>query len=176
MNGEVRWFHLIASTYGSWLYGDARGFRTRHHREHIEGDYKNPPPPGLSADRAARSRASLKQPPVIFTPAQRPFVGTALRDKLQQLGALVLCLSAGGQHAHILAKLPDDQARAWLGRAKKHAWFELRDRGWVGHMWGKRGKELPVRDRRHQLNVYYYILAHAKEGAWVWSLMNEKRQ
>jgi hypothetical protein len=30
-----RWYHIIMSTYGSWLYGDARGFRTRHHREHI---------------------------------------------------------------------------------------------------------------------------------------------
>jgi hypothetical protein len=38
------WFHAIITTYGAWLDGDARGFRTRHHREHVEGDYKNPPP------------------------------------------------------------------------------------------------------------------------------------
>ena len=37
------WYHVVLSTYGSWLYGDKRGFRTRHHREHVDGDYKNPP-------------------------------------------------------------------------------------------------------------------------------------
>jgi hypothetical protein len=34
-----RWYHVIISTYGGWLHGDPRGFRTRHHRAHVEGDY-----------------------------------------------------------------------------------------------------------------------------------------
>ena len=42
-----RWFHVILGTYGSWLPGDPRGFRTRHHRDHVDGDYKSPPPPGI---------------------------------------------------------------------------------------------------------------------------------
>lgn len=71
------WFHCIATTYGAWLYGDSRGFRTRHHREHVEA------------------------------------------------------------HAQ----------------------------GWVGRLWAKRGKELAIRNRRHQLNVYRYILAHNAQGA-----------
>jgi hypothetical protein len=33
----------MGHTYGTWLPGDPKGFRTRHHREHIEGDYKKPP-------------------------------------------------------------------------------------------------------------------------------------
>ena len=40
------WFHIIGNTYGTWVRGDPKGFRTLHHREHIEGDYKHPPPPG----------------------------------------------------------------------------------------------------------------------------------
>ena len=168
MEQELQWFHLIVSTYGSWLHGDARGFRTRHHREHVEGDYKNPPPSGMYAGRERRSRESLKQPPAVFAPEQRPLVGAALRDKLQQLGAFVLCFSVSGQHAHVLAKLPAVLARDWLGKAKRHAWFELRDHcGWIGQMWGKRGNEMRVRDRAHQLNVYGYIIDHASEGAWV---------
>lgn len=55
-----------------------------------------------------------------------------------------------------------------MGVAKKHSAFEAKAQGWQGKLWGKRGKELPVRDRAHQRNVYYYILDHAKEGAWVW--------
>ncbi|HEX3314753.1 MAG TPA: hypothetical protein VHR72_07680 [Gemmataceae bacterium] len=30
------------STYGSWLPGNPRGFRSRKHRIHSSGDYKNP--------------------------------------------------------------------------------------------------------------------------------------
>jgi hypothetical protein len=47
------WYHSITSTYGAWLYGDERGFRTRHHREHVDGDYKSPPPRGLYAKEFA---------------------------------------------------------------------------------------------------------------------------
>src|SRR5215475_2814518 len=103
MNDNSRWFHLILTTYGSWLYGDARGFRTRHHREHVEGDYKNPPPPGQYADLAARSSEALAQPPVVLPPALREVVGEAIRERLEGLGALVLCESVSGQHIHVLA-------------------------------------------------------------------------
>jgi hypothetical protein len=105
---------------------------------------------------------------VEWTPLWREIVGGALVARLQQLGAFVLCAAVSRQHAHLLAKVPRRQARPWSGLAKKHAWFVARDRGWVGKMWGKRGKQSPVRDRAHQLNVYYYILNHVKEGAWVW--------
>jgi hypothetical protein len=150
------------------LYGDARGFRTRHHREHVDGDYKAPPPAGMYAEKQARSRASLKQEPVIWTPEWRLVVGEALIARLQHLGAFVLCAAVSRQHGHILAKLPRRLARPWSGLAKKHAWFIARDRGWVGKMWGRKGKQEPVRDRRHQLNVYRYILNHESEGAWMW--------
>ena len=57
-------YHLIWGTYGSWLPGDPRGFRTRRHREHVEGDYKHPPPPGLYEGLHAYATDSLKKPPV----------------------------------------------------------------------------------------------------------------
>jgi hypothetical protein len=122
----------------------------------------------MYAKRENRSRALLKQDPVSWAPEWRAIVGNALVVRLQSLGAFVLCASVSRQHAHLLAKLPRKEARNWSGLAKKHAWFVARDHGWVGKMWGKRGKQLPVRDRQHQLNVYHYILKHAEEGAWVW--------
>jgi hypothetical protein len=30
-------YHVILATCGAWLFGDARGFRTRHHGKHVEG-------------------------------------------------------------------------------------------------------------------------------------------
>src|SRR5436190_1901454 len=70
-----KWFHITTHTYAAWLPGDPRGFRTRHHREHVEGDYKNPPPPGKYADRLARSKKLLTQEPVKLAPEWRPMVG-----------------------------------------------------------------------------------------------------
>jgi hypothetical protein len=123
MSEELGWFHMVASAYGSWLPGDPRGFRTRHHREHVEGDYKNPPPAGQYADREQRSRASLKQPPAVIPAPLRSVVGLALLERLRALGALVVCIAVSGQHAHVLAKMPRSSPRFWMGEAKKHAWF-----------------------------------------------------
>jgi len=163
------WIHFVTTTYGAWLSGDPRGFRTRHHREHVAGDYKNPPPRDLYAKQLERSAKSLKQPPVTLAKKWRPIVGGAVRDKLGERGAFVLCLAVSSQHVHLLAKLPRGaEPRIVMGLAKKHAAFEIKGRGWDGKLWGRRGKELRVRGREHQLRVYGYILAHAKQGAWVW--------
>jgi len=40
------WYHCVVTTYGAWLRGDPRGWRSRHHREHIQGDYRRPPSSG----------------------------------------------------------------------------------------------------------------------------------
>ena len=58
------WYHCTASTYGTWLRGDPRGWRARHHREHVEGDYRNPPPPGTYAPMLAQSKKLMKRPAV----------------------------------------------------------------------------------------------------------------
>jgi hypothetical protein len=78
------WIHFVETVYGAWLYGDARGFRTRYHREHIEGDYKDPPSAGKYDPERRRSIESLKQPPVVLAPEWRPVIGTAVRDRLQE--------------------------------------------------------------------------------------------
>jgi hypothetical protein len=165
---ETGWFHIVATTYGAWLYGDRRGFRTRHHREHVEGDYKNPPPDGQYAAQERRSREALKQEEVIVPEELRGVVGLAVKERLEGLGALVVAVATAGQHVHVLAKMPVSKPRSWAGMAKRHAWFVLREHGWTGKLWGKRSKAVPVRDREHQLNVYRYIAKHRAQGAWVW--------
>src|ERR1700754_4032896 len=106
MGDNHKWFHVTTHTYGVWLYGDPRGFRTRHHREHVEGDYKNPPPPGKYADRHERSKNLLKQSPVVLPPEWRKIVGIAVRERFVGLGAQVIAVSMSATHAHILAKMP----------------------------------------------------------------------
>jgi hypothetical protein len=165
---EQRWYHVVLTTYGAWLYGDRRGFRTRHHREHVEGDYKNPPPPEQYAAQERRSRMALKQDVVTLPAELRRVVGSAIKERLIDLGALLIAIAVAPQHIHFLAKMPAGKQRAWSGFAKRHGWFVLRAQGWVGKLWGKRSKAVPVRDRTHQLNAFEYIKRHVEEGAWVW--------
>lgn len=162
------WIHITLTVYGAWLYGDPRGFRTRHHREHVEGDYKNPPPAGMYEHQKSRSRRLLKHDAVELPTEWRAIVGQALVTRFVELSAFVLCAACAKQHAHLLVKIPANEARNWSGLAKKHAWFEARANGYVGKLWAKRGHEEPVRDREHQSNAYHYILDHIHEGAWVW--------
>jgi hypothetical protein len=170
---DGRWFHVIVSTYGSWLYGDPRGFRTRHHREHVEGDYRSPPPAGLYEAKHRRSQASLKQPPVTFPREWRCVVGEAFRDRLRQEGAEVIVVAVGGQHVHAQVKMPAFQTRHWVGLAKRHVTFVLHAQGWKGLVWAVRSKEKPIEDRAHQLNVFEYIRKHARQGAWVWTFRDD---
>jgi len=164
-----RWYHVIVTTYGAWLHGDPRGFRTRHHRQHVAGDYKRPPPAGAYLDLERRTRRALKEPAVTIPVRWRPVVGRALLDRLADLSCLVVALAVGGQHVHLLAKMPSGEARPLTGAAKRHAWFELRRAAqWRTRLWGQRCKALAIRSREHQLRVYRYIVRHAEEGAWVW--------
>ena len=59
-----------------------------------------------------------------------------------------------------------------MGLAKSWAASRLVRAGRFPHekVWAKRGKELPIENRAHQLWVVKYIRDHAaKEGASVWS-------
>ena len=175
MDDSWKWFHCTTHTYGAWLHGDPRGFRTRHHREHVEGDYKNPPPKGKYDWQYQRSQKLLKQAPVMLARDWRPVIGEALVEMFLRLEAQLLCLSMGGQHCHLLAKRPPGPVpKEWIGRAKKHSHFLANERGWTGKLWAVGSKVIPVRDRAHQLNVFQYILRHSREGAWIWDFRKQQ--
>lgn len=101
------WLHIVIHTYGSWLPGDPRGHRTRHHREHVEGDSKSPPP-DTPERRAHHYHAMklMKRAPVILTIPQRERIASELRASLERHGCEVHTLCVDATHAHILARLP----------------------------------------------------------------------
>lgn len=162
-----RWFHIILTTYGAWLPGDPRGFRTRHHRDHVDGDYKSPPPTGLYDGLHRSARAAQCESTRTFTPAQRTLVAQRLWERLDGLGAMIAIVTVAGRHAHLLVKIPAEKTRPWLGICKRHVTFSLKQQGVTGRVWAKGAKFVPVEDRSHQLNVYRYIERHAEQGAAV---------
>ncbi len=92
-----RWFHCIGGTYGSWLPGDRRGFRTRHHREHVEGDYRNPPPVGIYVSRHQGAAESLRFDAVTIRSGDRRIICLEMGRVLLAYGAELVDLSVGGQ-------------------------------------------------------------------------------
>lgn len=188
-NAWNNWYHGVGSTHGTWIRGDPRGFRTFHHREHVEGDYRNPPPPGVYAPLFEYVKSKLKHPPVKLSPVQRQVVCAAMVDRLTHDGAEVLALAVMVNHFHMLARFRlmsveemtrfaksilddgrDPAPRHFLGLARKHASHVLLDMNLKpeGPVWAVRPKFDPIRDREHQLNVFKYTHDHLKQGAAVW--------
>lgn len=100
------WLHLTATTYGTWLRGDPRSFRTRHHREHVIGDYKNPPPPGTYDALHRYSKSLMTRPPVSLSPDARALACTTIVEALSFHHCLVHVACVTEHHAHNLAAIP----------------------------------------------------------------------
>jgi hypothetical protein len=164
---EFCWFHLILTTYAAWLPGDPRGFRTRHHRDHVEGDYKHPPPEGLYDGLHRAARANQKEPMVTLTEGQRKVIANALWDKLERLGSTVAIIRVSARHSHVLTKSPPQLTRHWAGIIKRHATYTLKEHGWNQRLWAKGEKLIRIPNRQHQLNAFGYIQRHVNEGAFI---------
>jgi hypothetical protein len=78
------WYHCTAHTYGSWLRGDPRGWRARHHREQVVGDYKNPPPRGEYDALFAYSKSLMKRDSIQIAQELRQFVLDAIVARLHE--------------------------------------------------------------------------------------------
>ena len=166
------WYHVTLHAYGSWLRGDPRGWRERHHREHRVGDYRNPPPKGKFERIHARSKFLMTRDPVSIAQNLRQFVVEAIVERLQREEIETLIASADAKHVHVLARFTDHRPEHWIGLAKKHASHLLRQEGLrtdKGGLWAKRARAEPIKDRKHQLNTFRYILAHSQKGAAIWT-------
>lgn len=106
------WYHAMGNTFGTWLPGDGRGFRSYKHREHCDGDYKTPPSPGKYQKKHQRAVSIMKRPPVLLTPPEREIVCVAMAEKLIELGAQVIDVSMTDKHFYALANF--DNVGEWI--------------------------------------------------------------
>src|SRR3954464_2014687 len=102
MSAWNNWYHCTAHAYGTWLRGDPRGWRARHHREHVDGDYKHPPPTGKYDALFELSKSLMNRDPIRIEQALRRFVADCVARKLLMDGIKVLVVSMGGKHLHVL--------------------------------------------------------------------------
>ena len=101
------WYHCMGNTYGTWLRGDQRGWRSRHHREHVEGDYRRPPAAETYQEQLAQSQTTMKRAPVVLDKQKRAIVCEALVTKLLRDDVEVARAVVAATHFHIVARFPN---------------------------------------------------------------------
>ena len=165
------WRHVVINTKSSWLHGDRRGFRSRNHRIHSSGDYKNPPPPTehVRLHDYQRKRA---QETVVISRERRVDVLRELVARFRKEGFTILCAAVTDKHAHALVELPDHRPtiKQVVGRAKRYAGDRS---GHVGAVWSAGGTFEPVDTPAHHRRVYAYIYDEQGKEAASWSYKRE---
>jgi hypothetical protein len=169
-SSSLMWRHVIISTRRSWLHGDERGFRSRDHRIHSSGDYKNPPPAGEHAELQDYHLSQAKGPPVKIPRTLRREVGSALLCAVLLSKNRVLVIAVGQKHAHALVRLPRSRKRAKriVGKWKATRTPALR-KALPRRIWGEGGKYKPVKTRDHLRTAFKYIRDEQGPGASVWT-------
>jgi hypothetical protein len=159
--------HAICTCYGQWPPGDERGFRSRDHRIHSSGDYRNPPPPGEHEGLRRHAQAVMRVSPITLDPRQREIVGAAFVCKLILMKCRPMVVACSATHLHSLHFSMEADALRELGKPKQFASLKLAAPG--GKLWAEGGKIVRVETLTHRDNAFEYILKHAeKEDAWVW--------
>src|SRR5205814_1318626 len=118
----MSWRHVIINTKNTWLHGDERGFRSRKHRIHSSGDYRNPPPKG--EHRALHEYQLERAGEEVTIPQElRARIGQALLTYLRNQNHCVLALAVAKVHAHAVVELPTARStvKRIIGEAKRGA-------------------------------------------------------
>src|SRR5262245_15811024 len=105
-------YHLVGTTYGTWLPGEARGWIKK-------GQWVVQPP---DPKREQHARVRRSEPAVLLTPAQRSLVEQTVADHCRIRGWLLHAVNARTNHVHVVVTAdcaPDEvmnQLKAWCSR------------------------------------------------------------
>jgi hypothetical protein len=164
------WYHIMCHTYGTWLPGDDNGFRTRHHREHVNGDYKSPPPAGKYAGLHQHAQSIMKRDEVRLNLLQRQRAVEEIAKSFAKWRIGLKILAVTEIHMHALSRVLDHNPRHYMGLAKKECSAYMKRDGLApqGGLWAVRCECKPIVDERHFENVEGYIADHEFEGGVIY--------
>lgn len=164
------WYHIMCHTYGTWLPGDGRGFRTRHHREHVDGDYKSPPPAGKFDALHRHAQARMKRDEVRLNLQQRQRAVEEIVRSFNKWHIELKILAITEIHLHALARVLDRNPRHYMGLAKKECSAYMKRAGLAppGGLWAVRCDCKPIVDQRHFDNAEGYIVDHESQGGVIY--------
>jgi REP element-mobilizing transposase RayT len=163
------WRHVVINTFGTWLHGDGRGFRSRMHRIHSSGDYRHRPREGEHGglhthhDRVSGDEVTIER-------GLRKVIGQTLLSSLFDRHYRVLTIAVGKVHSHALVELPEplSTVKAIIGEAKRASSRAVKTQ-LPGSIWAAGGTFLIVKNDPHLRKANDYILYDQGPGAWTWS-------
>jgi REP element-mobilizing transposase RayT len=160
---------VVINRLNSWHHGDQRGFRSRGHRIHSSGDYKNRPPAG-EHEGLKQYQSEISGEPIDISAALRACVGQTIVAALLGMNNRILAASVGDRHSHIVVEMPIDlpAVKRIFGQAKRKSSRSVKDR-LPGSVWGAVGTYKWVKDREHLENAVDYVLYEQGDDAWTWS-------
>lgn len=161
----------MCNTYGTWLPGDSRGFRTYRGKHPIAFDYKHRPPSGYYDQLFDRSKRLMSRSAVILRSGQqRRYVLDELIASLLRNGIRVAAGALDRIHLHMLVQCADHNPRHWIGIAKRESSHYSKRAGFapVGGIWGASSECKPIADEAHFLRTLRYIPDHAARGAEIY--------
>ncbi|HTQ37978.1 MAG TPA: hypothetical protein VMJ32_03070 [Pirellulales bacterium] len=132
-----KWWLITWTTYGSWLPGDPRGFRTWRKREYVPPPkrYAAPGEPVYNPSVYAERRRIAQQTTaasISLTKRQQLCVLNATVDEIRQMDVVPAIISIGTTHVHWLAQFERLSIRLAVGRIKAKATLSLREIGFDG--------------------------------------------
>lgn len=169
------WWLVTWNTYGTWLPGDPRGFRTWRGHEYVPPPqrYAKPGEPVYdSREYAARQMATraITDTPVRLTPSQQQFTLAAIVNDIAELPMTPAVMSVGTDHVHLLARFGSLKIRPTVGRLKSMATRAIKEADPTfdpNRAWAKDCHERRLDDESAYRTGFAYVQRHTDEGALI---------
>jgi len=162
-------FLITWTTYGCWLPGDRRGFRTRRTKEFV-------PPPARYSDGEPYEPQKYKhlyehclsetKTPICLNKRQKHTVVDCIAEICSAF-ASEATIAVTENHVHIFIDLPSDVTTGYFcSRAKSVSSLRLSSYGLKGRVWARRyhAKRIPAGDADRTRR---YVSSHKNEDAVV---------
>ena len=125
-NNPAKWWLVTWTTYGTWLPGDPRGFRTWRGKVHVlpPAHYAGKNQPAYDPTRYAgqyQAAVEVVEKPVSLLAPQRQAVLEAFVEELSTLAITPSILAVDDRHVHLLARFGKYLIRPTVGRLKSTA-------------------------------------------------------
>jgi hypothetical protein len=170
----ARWWLISWTTYGTWVPGDERGYRTWRRRQYVAPPqrYARQGEQGYrAADQAdvhSLARA-IADEPVYLANEQIEIALTTMIAEIAQIPVMPAILSLGEAHAHWLCYFGPLEIRPTVNRVKAASTRELNAAGFSGKKPWTKGRNMRSKSTRREYDTAYkYVLGHRDQNCSVY--------
>jgi hypothetical protein len=170
----AKWWLISWTTYGTWLPGDERGYRTWRGRQYVPPPkrYANPGEPTYQAREhvAVRELAeSIAEAPVYLSRNQIEIALATMVEEISEVPIVPAIMSVGDWHVHWLCYFGPLKIRPVVERIKAAATRDLNAHGFEGKRPWTKGCNMRSKATRQECrNAYKYVRDHRNQGCLIY--------